>query len=247
VTWRYSDAPSGEGVGLHVTQRSFDAPAGENYVLFRFTIRNGSAGRLNINPGFFGDFDVDSLFADDLGRADRGGRLLSVTSTENATGIRAGTLMIGESDPTPGFIFYGDEIPPSIPQQIAILRGNRSPSPLRPGDVRYFQSVHAIGLGPGDDTDLWVAVIAAQGDAAFADAADAAAADIRERRQRLLAAEAEPSGVVEWTYATPATVQATATKKPRCGKDCMLRLTGRRYPLGSQLPAGLQHLRGPRE
>jgi hypothetical protein len=246
VTWRYSDAPSGEGVGLRVIQRSFDAPSGEDYVLFRFTIRNGSNGRRNINPGIFTDFDIDDVFTDDVGRTQRGGRLLSVTSTENASGIRAGTLVIGESDPTPGFFFYGDEVPPTIPQQIAILRGNRSAPGTRAGDVRYFQSVRAIGLSPGAETDLWVAVIAAQGDAAFADAADAAARDIRERRQRLLAGEAEPSGEVEWSYTAPATARTAAAREPRCGKDCMLRLTGRRSPAGSR-PAALQHQRWLRE
>jgi hypothetical protein len=247
ITWRYSDAPSGEGVGLRVIQRSFDAPAGEDYVLFRFTIRNGSNGRLNINPGVFTDFDIDELFVDDVGRTQRGGRLLSVTSTEDATGIRAGTLMIGETDPTPGFFFYGDEIPPTIPQQIAILRGNRSAPGAQPGDLRYFQSVRAIGLSPGGETDLWVAVIAARGDAAFADAADAAARDIRERRQRLLAGAAEPSGEVEWSYTAPATARTTAAREPRCGKDCMLKLKGRRFPVGSQAPAALQYQRWSRE
>ena len=247
ITWRYSDAPSGEGVGLRITQRSFDAPSGEDYVLFRFTIRNGSNGRLNINPGVFTDFDIDELFVDDVGRTQRGGRLLSVTSTEDATGIRAGTLMIGETDPTPGFFFYGDEIPPTIPQQIAILRGNRSAPGTQPGDLRYFQSVRAIGLSPGGETDLWVAVIAARGDAAFADAADAAARDIRERRQRLLAGAAEVSGEVEWSYTAPATTQTVAAREPRCGKDCMLKLKGRRFPVGSQAPAALQYQRWSRE
>jgi hypothetical protein len=81
--------------------------------------------------------------------------------------------MIGESDPTPGFFFYGDQFP-SIPDQIAILRGNQSASGEEPGDIRYIQSVRTIGLSPGAETDLWVAVIAAENEAAFADAADAA-------------------------------------------------------------------------
>jgi hypothetical protein len=249
VTWRYSDAPSGEGVGLRITQRSFDAPAGENYVLFRFTIRNGSSGRLNVNPGILTDVDVDSLFFEDLGHRQRGGRLLSQTSTEDPGGTRAGTLMIGESDPAPGFFFHG-LFPfdfPSIPQQIAALRGNRSAAGDVPQDWRYLQSVRTIGLSPGAETDLWVATIAAENDAAFAAAADAATADIRERQRRLLAAEAEPAGVVEWTYTTPARLQAAATRKPACGKDCMLRLTGQRFPAGSRLSAGLQHQRWSRE
>jgi hypothetical protein len=249
VTWRYSDAPSGEGVGLHVTQRSFDAPSGESYVLFRFTIRNGSNGRLNINPGIFTDFDVDSVFEDEVGRRQRGGRLLSQADAQDPGGTRVGTLMIGESDPAPGFFVTGgfDFIAPSIPQQIAILRGNRSNSADGPTDQRYIQSVRAIGLSPGAETDLWVAVIAAASDAAFADAADAATRDIRERRQRLVAGEAEPSGAVEWSHAGSATAPAAAAKRPRCGKDCMLRLTGGRFPAGSRLSAGARHQRPSRE
>ena len=47
-------------------------------MLFRFAIRNGPNGRLNINPGIFTDFDLDSLFADEVGHRQRGGgRLLS--------------------------------------------------------------------------------------------------------------------------------------------------------------------------
>ena len=72
--------------------------------LFRFTIRNGSNGRLNVNPGILTDFDVDSLFFDDVGHRQRGGRLLSQTSTEDPGGTRVGTLMIGESDPDTGLL-----------------------------------------------------------------------------------------------------------------------------------------------
>ena len=156
--------------------------------------------------------------------------------------------MLGESDPTPGFFHNGDVVGPTIPQQIAILRGNRTNDPAtQPVDVRYFQSVRAIGLRPGAATDLWVAVIAARGEAAFADAADAASGDIRERRQRLLAGEAEPSGEVEWSYTPSATTRMAAAREPRCGKDCMLKLKEQRFPAGSQLPAALQHQRWPRQ
>jgi hypothetical protein len=249
ITWRYSDAPSGEGVGLRVIQRSFDAPPGEDYVLFRFTIRNGSNGRLNINPGIFTDFDLGNVFDDEVGHRQQGGRLISQSEAADPHGTRLGTLMIGESDPTPGYFVRGgvDFDFPTIQQQIAALRGNRSNSSAEPTDQRYIQSVRAIGLSPGAETDLWVAVIAAENDGAFADAADAATQDIRERRQRLLAGEVEPSGEVEWSYTTPATAQPTAAGKPVCGKDCMLRLTGRGSPLGSRLPAGLQHQRWSRE
>jgi hypothetical protein len=248
VTWRYSDAPSGEGVGLRITQRSFDAPSGENYVLFRFTIRNGSNGRRTINPGVFMDFDIDEVFLDDVGRRQGGGKLLSVTSTEDASGIRAGTLMLGESDATPGYFFNGDALPPTISQQVAILRGNRTNSPAtQPNDVRYFQSVRAIGLSPGAQTDLWVAVIAAPGDAAFADAADAAARDIGERRQRLLAGAAEPAGAVEWSSTTRATAPTVTVRQERCGKDCMLRRTGQRFPGESRQAAGLQQQRSAQQ
>jgi hypothetical protein len=157
--------------------------------------------------------------------------------------------MIGETDPTPGFFFRGDQPGPSIADQIAILRGNRSASGAEPTDQRYIQSVRSIGLPPGAETDLWVAVIAADDDAAFADAADAAAGDIRNRRQQLLAGESEPVGELEWSYTAPATTTAQAARKPVCGKDCMLKLTHRRFPAGagSGLSAGLEHQRWLRE
>ncbi|HEY7635922.1 MAG TPA: hypothetical protein VH763_10280 [Gemmatimonadales bacterium] len=245
ITWRYSDAPSGEGVGLRVVQRSFDALGGNDYVLFRFTIRNGSNRRLNINPGIFTDFDLDSLFEDEVGHRQRGGRLLSQTNAQDPHGTRVGTLMIGESDPAPGFWVRGgiDFIVPSIPEQIAALRGNRSNSANQPTDQRYIQSVRGIGLRPGGETDLWVAVIAGENEAEFAAAADAATEDIGERRRGLLAGAAEPGGEVEWSYTSPATVQTAAAKKPVCGKDCMLRLTGRRFPAGSRLSVGLEQQR----
>ena len=251
ITWRYSDAPSGEGVGLHVTQRSFDAPAGEDYVLFRFTIRNGSNGRLNINPGIFADWDVDSLFEDEVGHKQRGGRLISQNDWDDPNGTRVGTLMIGESDPAPGFFVHGgpDFDFPLIAEQIAALRGNRTNSANIADDQRYIQSVRTIGLGPGAETNLWVAVIAAEDEGAFADAADAANADITRRRQQLLAGAAEPTGVVEYSYTTSGRARPEMAGAPRCGKDCMLRLTSRRYPAGagSRLSAGLQHQRWLRE
>jgi hypothetical protein len=228
VTWRYSDAPSGEAVGLRITQRSFDAPAGQDHVLFRFTIRNGSDGRLNISPGILTDVDVDSIFFDDVGRAQRGGRLLSQSNVEGVPGPRVGTLMIGETSPAPGFFFTGFDFP-SLSQQIAALRGNRSALVTEPADLRYIQSVRAIGLKPGAETDLWVAVVAGENDAAFDRNADAAAEDIRARRQSLATesvADLEPPAELEWSYTAPSTVRAA--KKPVCGKDCMLKLMGER-------------------
>ena len=251
ITWRYSDAPSGEAVGLRIFQRSFDAPQGERYVLFRFAIRNVSNGRLNINPGIFTDFDLDSLFEDEVGRKQRSGRLISQADADDPDGTRVGTLMIGESDPAPGFFIHGgaDFESPSIAEQIAALRGNRTNSANTPDDQRYIQSVRTIGLAPGAETNLWVAVIAAASDAAFADAADAAASDIRDRRERLLAGVPEALGALEWSYNSPATARTVATTAPRCGKDCMLKLTDRQYPVGagSRLSTGLQHQRGLRE
>jgi hypothetical protein len=37
--------------------------------------------------------------------------------------------MLGESEPTPGFFHTGDVAGPTIPQQIATLRDNRSNNP----------------------------------------------------------------------------------------------------------------------
>ena len=142
--------------------------------LFRFTIRNGSNGRLNINPGILTDFDVDSLFPTMWDAARRNGRLsLGVEHGECQWHPRrdADDRRIGS---TPGFFFYGDQIPVDRRSDRGTARqsvglGGRSRATSATSRVSA-----AIGLSPGAETDLWVAVIAAENDAAFADAADAA-------------------------------------------------------------------------
>jgi hypothetical protein len=59
VTWRYSDAGSGDAVGLQVVQHSIDGIRPHDYVLFRFQLRNVSPAALTFYAGNFGDLDVD--------------------------------------------------------------------------------------------------------------------------------------------------------------------------------------------
>jgi hypothetical protein len=152
------------------------------------------------------------------------GRLLSQASSEGGTGIRVGTLMIGDTPPTPGYFFYGFPVLqiPSLTQQIHALNGRLTARGTEPGDLRYIQSVEPIALNDGAETTLWVAVIAGEGGAEFERNADAAAEDIGERRrnqrQDLLADEG--------AYMTPGI--ARASSRPSCGKECVLQLKDRR-------------------
>jgi hypothetical protein len=181
ITWRYSDAPSAEGVGIHVVQRSYDAPAGRAYVLFRFVVKNRSAEAQSLSLGVFADWDVDATGADDIGFVEHGGALLSQSNAEGPP-TRAGTLVVGDSPPTPGY-FFSTPSAPSLLDQAAALAGSLSEPAAGVGDYRYIHGVAPLELPPGRSTDLWVAIVTGADESEFADNADAALADIQSRRR----------------------------------------------------------------
>jgi len=225
ITWRYTDTPSAEGVGLRITQRSYDAPAGNDYVLFRFTIQNRSHQTLSLSPGLLADWDIDFEAFDDRGFVAQDGRLMYQSNFFEEATTRAGTLMVGETAPSPGFFFAG--FPPSLADQVAALSGTLAAGPLEdPADLRYIQGVSPITLKHGKSTDLWVAVIAGEDEAAFLAAADAAARDIATHR-RIPESVAErgtplaPSGSL--VRASP----AQPVHRPACLKDCLRQLKER--------------------
>jgi hypothetical protein len=97
VNWRYSDAPSPEGVGLRVLQKSYDGIPPASYVLFRFTFTNSRSVPVTFYAGVFMDWDVgqvDGDAFDDVGRTDRGGRLMYMTNFDGS-GPLDGTLVFG--------------------------------------------------------------------------------------------------------------------------------------------------------
>ena len=181
VTWRYSDAPSAEGVGLDVVQRSYDAPAGRAYVLFRFEVKNRSAEAQTLSLGVFTDWDVDETGADDIGFVERGGRLLSQSNVDGPS-TRAGTLVVGDAPPTAGY-FFSTPFVPSLSLQAAALSGSLSEPPAGVGDYRYIHGIAPLELQPGRSTDFWVAIVTGADESEFAANADAALRDIESHRR----------------------------------------------------------------
>jgi hypothetical protein len=180
ITWRYSDASSAEGMGIHVVQRSYDAPAGRDYVLFRFAVKNRSVEAQTLSLGVFTDWDVDATGADDIGFVEGGGRLLSQSNSEGLP-TRAGTLIVGDSPPTPGY-FFSTPLAPSLSEQSAALAGSLFEPAAGAGDYRYIQSIAPITLRPGRSTDFWVAIVMGADESEFAENADAAQRDIESHR-----------------------------------------------------------------
>jgi hypothetical protein len=225
ITWRYTDKPSAEGVGLRVTQRSYDAPAGNDYVLFRFTIQNQSHETLTFSPGIFTDWDIDFDAGEDIGFVEQDGRLMYQSNEFEGT-TRAGTLMVGETASSPGFFFTGFDFP-SLTDQIAALTGALTTGPPEDfADLRYVQGVSPVTLHQGKSTDLWVAVIAGEDAAAFHANAEAAARDIETHRR-----EPEAVATSGSTLALPQSeVRASGYQRPPrpvCKQDCA-RQDGRR-------------------
>ena len=181
ITWRYSDAPSAEGVGLHVVQRSYDAPAGRAYVLFRFGVTNRSAEAQTLSLGVFTDWDVDETGADDIGFVERGGRLLSQSNVEGPS-TRVGTLVVGDAPPTSGY-FFSTPFVPSLSEQAAALAGSLSEPAAGVGDHRYIHGIAPLELRSGSSTDFWVAIVTGADELEFAANADAALRDIQSHRR----------------------------------------------------------------
>jgi hypothetical protein len=230
ITWRYTDAASAEAVGLRVTQRSYDAPAGNDYVLFRFTIQNRSHGTRTFSPGLFTDWDIDFDAFDDRGFVQQDGRLMYQSNLFEEATTRAGTLMVGETASSPGFFFAGFAPPPTTGEQVAALTGELSAPPLppeEPADLRYIQGVSPVTLKHGKSTDLWVAVIAGENEAAFLATAEAAARDI-ETHRRIPESVAERGSQRALSHSLVRAGASQPVRRPVCMKDCLRELKERR-------------------
>jgi hypothetical protein len=205
VTWRYSDATSGEAAGLEVTQQSVDGTRPNDYVLFRFTIRNTSRSPVTFHAGSFGDWDIEFDANDDLGATDLGGKLMSQVSA-NESGIHAGTVLLG-APVTGNFFFDGLEGAfPSTAEQVQALSGGLRRETAGPGDLRYIQGAGPITLKKGQHKDIWIAVVAGQTkDQLLANAA-AAEADVTRGLSQL-------SDVASMTSPLPAAPAARASAR----------------------------------
>ena len=178
VTWRYSDATSAEAAGLEITQSSIDGKHPNDYVVFRFSIRNTRTSPVTFYAGFFGDWDIDFDAFDDLGATESGGRLMYEVSA-NESGIHAGTLLLGA--PVTGNFFFdglaGDF--PTTADQVKALKGQLSQASAGPGDLRYIQGAGPITLKKGQRKDIWIAVVAGETKAQLLANAAAAEADVK--------------------------------------------------------------------
>ena len=178
VTWRYSDATSLEGAGLEITQTSVDGRRPNDYVLFRFTIRNTSRFTRTFHVGFFGDWDMDVDAFDDLGFTDLDGRLMYLVSQEE-TGAHVGTLLLGA--PASGNFFFTAAGIPSTFDQVQALSGGFRQETAGPGDLRYIQGVGPITMRRGQQRDVWIAVVAGEDRNQLLTHAAAAEADVAGR------------------------------------------------------------------
>ena len=175
VTWRYSDATSFEPAGLEITQTSVDGRRPNDYVLFRFTIRNTGRFSRTFHAGFFGDWDVDVDAFDDVGSTDLNGKLMSVTS-QGETGVHVGTMLLGV--PVSGNFFF--TAPEFLSQfdQVDALSGALRRETGGPGDLRYIQGAGPITLGRGQQRNVWIAVVAGENRNQLLANAAAAEADV---------------------------------------------------------------------
>lgn len=218
ITWQYSDADSPEAHGLNVTQRSYDAPPGSDYVLFRFTIQNSSRRSRTIGLGIVADWDVGPAAFNDVGFVEQGGQLMYQTDDEEPA-RHAGTLMRGDAPANPGFFFLsGTGGLLSLADQVAVLNGSLSAPPPGTGDLRYIQSVGPITLRPGKATDLWVATVLGEDGTQFRTNAHAASDDIGLRR-RLPAPVAGTDPVAGPTIQLGG-VRPGASTRTACKRDC---------------------------
>jgi hypothetical protein len=215
VTWRYSDATSAEPAGLEVTQLSIDGKRPNDYVIFRFSIRNTRTSPVTFHAGFFGDWDIELDALDDLGATDLGGKLMYEVSA-NESGIHAGTMLLG-APVTGNFFFDGLEGAfPSTADQVQALSGGLRRETAGPGDLRYIQGAGPITLKKAQRKDIWIAVVAGETKAQLLANAAAAEADVTRGLDRSLDAASTTNAM---TAAPVGRATRSTPARPIC-KDC---------------------------
>jgi hypothetical protein len=214
VTWRYSDATSAEAAGLEVTQVSVDGKAPNDYVLFRFSIRNTSRSTLTFYAGFFGDWDSEFNAFDDLGFTDLGGKLMYQVS-QAETGIHAGTLLLGA--PVTGNFFFTAADVPSLSDQTQALSGGLRQETAGPADLRYIHGAGPITLKQKEQRDIWVAIVAGENRGQLLANAAAAEADVARSPSHSLDATDATSTITDQA----ARAASRAVTRPIC-KNCKL-------------------------
>jgi hypothetical protein len=180
VIWHYSDAPSPEGVGLRVLQRSFDGRRPGDYVLFRFTITNTRLPSVTFYAGFFGDWDVSEDIVSDAMFTELDGRLMYVTDASAGSPF-VGTLLAGDYPVAGNFVYPLSTFLSLGDQQDALSGNSRRPTLEGKSDKAYIHSLGPLTLARDQRAEFWVAIVAGEShDELLANAA-AAAADIARR------------------------------------------------------------------
>jgi hypothetical protein len=213
VTWRYSDAGSDTPVGLEMIQHSIDGTPPNDYVLFRFRIRNTSPSALTLYAGFFGDVDSEFDAGDDRGATALNGRLMYQVS-ENESGIYTGTVLLGDAPVTGNYFFNFEEDPLSVPDQIRALRGNIRRTTAGPTDLRYIHGAGPIKLDRHEAKDLWLAVVAGENRSQLIANANAA----RDKVNRLL--NTAISDASETIRMTTVPSRVGSNRLTPCKKNC---------------------------
>jgi hypothetical protein len=214
VTWRYSDAGSGDAVGLQVIQHSVDGIRPHDYVLFRFRIRNTSPSAVTFYAGFFGDLDAEFNPFDDLGATALDGRLMYQVS-DSESGIHVGTVLLGDAPVTGNYFFGFDQDPVSVHDQIRALRGQLRRTTAGPTDLRYIHGVGPITLNRQQAQDVWLAMVAGESRKQLLDNAAAARAHVAKLVDSPISDASETSTMVTTGPIRAATRPICKSCKPK--------------------------------
>ncbi len=176
IKWTYSDAQSGDGVGLNIVQQSWDGQPPADYVIFQYTISNQGNSTQTFYAGFWGDWDVAQTFADNIGFTELSGRLMYM----RGDGISVGTLLLGGA-PVSGNFFYNrttTTIPIPLLDQLRALRGDLRRTGIGPGDNRVFHAMGPITLKRNKSAEVRIAIVAGESHAELLANAEAAAVHV---------------------------------------------------------------------
>jgi hypothetical protein len=214
VTWHYTDAPSVEGVGLKVVQKSYDGVPPGDYVLFRFTFTNSRAATVTFFAGMFADWDIDDDPFDDVGATDLGGRLMYMS---NASGGTAAGSLILSTVPVSGNTFF-TTFGQSMATYDSALAGILSrPFVATPGDHRAVHAVGPITLQRDKSAEIWIAIVAGEDPSQLLANAAAAAADVAARQGK----DDGPDGVSVQGGVWSGGKSKAAVRLPTCKQGCI--------------------------
>ena len=156
ITWEYSDAGTGSGLGLAVRQRSFSALDGRDYVVFQFRFRNERHAAVTFYAGLWLDWDVGAA-TDNVGFTDLNGHLMYVTSAGG--GVYLGTVTASDAPIGGNAVYQSSPYAHDSIYAWATGASHRWASDW-PSDQRTIHTVGPITLDRRAKGDVWIAVVA---------------------------------------------------------------------------------------